>query len=115
MIALNEVRADLTLAAAWCDLVFPKSRGWPVVGEVYVDQSGRTIVRPSVEILGVDLDGFLLAKLLVDEALEVLGYLTTRGRETPDSMCVACVQIGPRSNHERIAALREFSVLRRTG
>ncbi|MDT0684557.1 hypothetical protein RM543_17940 [Roseicyclus sp. F158] len=112
MIALNEVRADLTLAAAWCELVFPKSRGCPVFGNVYVDRSGRTIVWPRVEVPSVDLDDFLFAKIVADEALEVLGYLTRRVWEKPDSMCVACVQIGPRSNHDRIAALREFSVLR---
>ena len=55
MIALNEVRADLTLAAAWCDILHPRIAGRPVYGHVFALRSGRTRVTPMVETGGAGL------------------------------------------------------------
>lgn len=111
MIALNEVRDDLTLAAAWCDILHPRIAGRPVYGHVFALRSGRTRVTPMVDTGGAGLAGAERINALARACLEILGYPPLAFGTQPDQIRAALIRIEARSNHDRAAALRHFSGL----
>ncbi|WP_163849213.1 hypothetical protein [Pseudooceanicola aestuarii] len=115
MIALNQVRADLTLAAAWCELCHPRIAGRPVYGHVFALRSGRTRVTPMVDIGGAALAEAEGINALASACLELLGYAPLDFGVQPDRIRATLIRIETRSNHDRAAALRHFSGLGLTG
>lgn len=111
MIALNQVRADLTLAAAWCEICHPRITGRPVYGHVFALRSGRTRVMPMVETGGAGLAEAERINALAGACLEILGYAPLDFGTQPDRIRAALIRIDTRSNHDRGAALRHFSGL----
>ena len=107
MIALNQVRADLTLAAAWCEILHPR-----VAGSARLRPCLRTALRPDAG----DAGGAGLAKAERINALagvcrEILRYAPLDFGAQPDRIRAALIRIEARSNHDRAAALRHFSGL----
>jgi len=111
MIALNEVRADLRLAAAWCDILHPRIAGRPVYGHVFALRSGRTRLTPMLDTGGVRLADAERINALARACLEILGYPPLTFGTQPDQIRAALIRIEARSNHDRASALRYFSGL----
>tara|TARA_R100000687_G_C6424599_1_gene152696 strand:- start:212 stop:559 length:348 start_codon:yes stop_codon:yes gene_type:complete len=113
MIALNEIRADLTLAVAWCDLEHTAVRERHAIGHVFLQRTGRTAVRPMIQLSGQSLEEAEEINALARACLEILGYPAVSVATRPSEIRVALVKVGPRSNHDRIAAFQLFSGLGR--
>jgi hypothetical protein len=107
VIALNEVRADLRLAAAWCDMIDVSARGADFYGQVILLSSGRTAVVPMVALSKC----YRCAKLIdtiAQECLNLIGHSPVTYATFPPRIEVTLVKVGPRSCHDHAAALRFF-------
>lgn len=108
MIALNEVRADLKLAAAWCDIVNASVRERTFYGQVFMLSSGRTTVTPLVKLPG-GYEHAATVNALARECLDLIGYPPVTYATHPQRTEATLVKIGPRSHHDHASALRFFS------
>ncbi|SDG52552.1 hypothetical protein [Alloyangia pacifica] len=97
MIALNQTRDDLTLAAAWCEVRHPCIAGLPVYDHVFALHTGRTRVAPMVDTGAVALAGVFL---------KLLGYAPLDFGAPRDQVRAALIRIEAQSNNDRAAALR---------
>jgi hypothetical protein len=108
VIALDEVRADLKLVAAWCDIVDPSVRRAGFYGQVYLLGSGRTTVTPMVELPGRYKHAVTVNRI-ARACLDLVGYPTVTYATHPPRIEATLVKIGPRSHHDHAAALRFFN------
>ncbi|MGK7652071.1 hypothetical protein ACSQ76_06545 [Roseovarius sp. B08] len=108
MIALDEVRADLKLAAAWCDIVDPSVRGADFYGQVYLLSSGRTTVTPMVE-LSRRYRHAATVNRIARACLDLVGYPPVTYASHPPRIKATMVKVGPRSHHDHAAALHFFN------
>lgn len=107
MIALNEVRADLKLAAAWCDVVGASARGTDFYGQVFLLNSGRVTVAPMVALAGRHKYS-TTANKIARECLELVGYPPVTYATYPPRTKSTWVSVGPRSHHDHALAIRYF-------
>lgn len=92
MIALNQLRADLTSAATWCEIHPPRIAGRPVYGHVFALRSGRTRVTSMVDTGGAGLAEAERVNALAEACLEILGYPPLDFGAQPDRIRAALLQ-----------------------
>lgn len=109
MIALNEVRGDLKMVAAWCDIVDASARGAAFYGQVFLLGSGRTTVTPMVDLPGGRYKDAATLNVLARKCLDLIGYPPVSYATHPQRIEATLVKVGPWSHHDHAAALKFFN------